>query len=735
MPIRPPNLDDRSFDDLVAEALSRIPAHTPEWTHDRVGDPGRTIVELFAWLTDTLLYRANLIPERQRLAFLRLLGVPMRPALPAKGMVTVSNDPKATQAITLQPLATVKGTVNFETRAEITVFPITAELYYKRPLVTTEAAKLVNIVQGLQQVYQLQTPAVPYVTTPIFAAAKPDPQGFDLVQHTIDQCLWIAILAAEPGAVEDAKQALGRSSGGGQPLLNVGVMPSIAVPDLFENIGDRARIPHVWEVCTGQEIDNVPQYLSLNVIADSTAGLTRRGVVRLAMPSPTYIGAPTNDVRTRLNAGTGDRPPRIDAPEIAARLVTWLRLRPSRPDLQTLSLSWLGINAVEVDQRQTLTGRVIGESDGSADQEFQLPGQSIEAETLQIQVEETDRGYQPWTAIEDIALAGQNAPVYRLDREAGTIRLGNGVQGQIPDAGRRIRVAVMRSGGGIAGNLPAGSLTAITAKDLRGNSVAKLKVQQPLPMQGGVESETLAEAETRIPGLFRHRDRAVTGDDYQRLAAETPGVRLGRVEVLPKFKPQQRRFDIPGVVSVMVLPFQESLELPNPRVDRPLLESVQSYLDSRRPLATELYVIGCEYIPIGVSVGVQIQDGFGQDGVLLAVRTALQRFLFPIAPGGLDGKGWSLGRTVKARELDVVIARVPGVTAVLSIRLFQQNALTQWQSVSEVNLTPWQLPELLAIVVVADEDAPDTLNSGRDSSGVNSSNRSGIAVPVVPEVC
>jgi predicted phage baseplate assembly protein len=731
MPIRPPNLDDRSFDDLVAEALSRIPAHTPEWTHARVGDPGRTIVELFAWLTDTLLYRANLIPERQRLAFLRLLGVQMRSALPAKGIVMVAiDDSNATQVLMLQPLATVKGTVNFETRAEMTVFPVTAETYYKRPLIATEAAKLADIVQGLQQVYQLQSPAIPYVTTPVFAAAKPEPHGFDLIQQTVDQCLWIAILASEPKYVEAAKQALGSNLVGGQPLLNVGVMPAIAIPDLFEDIGTRARIPHVWEISTGQEIADVPQYLSLNVIADSTAGLTRRGVVRLAMPSPNYIGAPTNNVRTRINAGTGDRPPRIDAPEVAERLVTWLRLRPSRRDLQTLSLSWIGINAVEIDQRQTLTGRVIGESNGSADQEFQLPGQSIEPETLQIQVEEAGRGYQPWLAIDDLALAGQNASVYRLDSEAGTIRLGNGIQGQIPEAGRRIRVALMRSGGGIVGNLPANSLNGITAKDLRGNLVTKLKIQQPLPMEGGVESETLAEAETRIPGLFRHRDRAVTADDYQRLAAETPGVRLGRVEVLPKFKPQQRRFDIPGVVSVMVLPSQDSLEIPNPRADRPLLESVHAYLDSRRPLATELYVIGCEYISIGVSVGVQIQNGFGQDSVLLAVRTALQRFLFAIAPGGIDEKGWSLGRTVRARELDVVVARVPGVLAVLSIRLFQQiGAPVRWQSATEVRLEAWQLPELLAIVVIADEDAPETL------APIPFSDRSGVAVPVVPEVC
>src|SRR5262249_50728266 len=92
MPIRPPSLDDRTFDDLVDELLARIPAHAPEWTNPRLGDPGRTLIELFAWLADTLLYRANLIPERQRLEFIRLLGVQMRPPVAARGLVSVVLD-------------------------------------------------------------------------------------------------------------------------------------------------------------------------------------------------------------------------------------------------------------------------------------------------------------------------------------------------------------------------------------------------------------------------------------------------------------------------------------------------------------------------------------------------------------------------------------------------------------------------------------------------------------------
>src|SRR5215213_3034699 len=108
MPIRPPVLDDRTFDDLVAEVLARIPGHAPEYRHPRLGDPGRTLIDLFAWLTDTLLYRVNLIPERQRLAFLRLLGQPMRPASAATGAVSVFlADESATLPVRLRPLSPV----------------------------------------------------------------------------------------------------------------------------------------------------------------------------------------------------------------------------------------------------------------------------------------------------------------------------------------------------------------------------------------------------------------------------------------------------------------------------------------------------------------------------------------------------------------------------------------------------------------------------------------------------
>ncbi|HSN04186.1 MAG TPA: hypothetical protein VLS44_04340, partial [Nitrospira sp.] len=449
MPIRPPALDDRSYQDLVEELLARIPAHTPEWTHPRPGDPGRTLIELFAWLTDTLLYRANLIPERQRLAFLRLLGVSMRSAVPAQGLVSLQiDDETMTQAVAIQARATIEKPVPFETKTELTVLPVTAEVFYKRPLNDEEQKDFAAVVPGLQSVYRLAALPTPYVTTPIFVGGAPDPNGFDLMTQTVDRSLWLALLAPKATApelqaplVEQIRTTLGRNASGGQQLLSIGVMPSIAVPALFEDLGPRARIPHVWEIGTVDERGE-PDYLTLDVVADTTAGLTRQGVVRVALPAASRIRVPSNDVRTNLKAGVGDAPPRLDQADRAARLVAWIRVRPTLKSLQRLAVSWVGINAVEIDQRKTLTNRVIAHSTGAADQEWQLPGQSIEAESLAIQVEETGRGFQLWQRIDDLALAGRDATVYQLDREAGTIRFGDGMRGRIPETGMRIRVAV-----------------------------------------------------------------------------------------------------------------------------------------------------------------------------------------------------------------------------------------------------------------------------------------------------
>src|ERR1041385_2518939 len=88
MPLQAPNLDNRRFQDIVDEAKRLIPRYCPEWTDHNVSDPGIAIVELFAWMTETLLYRVNQVPEKNYVKFLEMIGIKLNPPQSARAPVT-----------------------------------------------------------------------------------------------------------------------------------------------------------------------------------------------------------------------------------------------------------------------------------------------------------------------------------------------------------------------------------------------------------------------------------------------------------------------------------------------------------------------------------------------------------------------------------------------------------------------------------------------------------------------
>ena len=83
-----PNLDDRTFQDLVDEAKRLVQHRCPEWTDHNVSDPGVTLIEAFAQMVDQLIYRLNRVPDLNYVKFLELIGVELRPPAAARGRVT-----------------------------------------------------------------------------------------------------------------------------------------------------------------------------------------------------------------------------------------------------------------------------------------------------------------------------------------------------------------------------------------------------------------------------------------------------------------------------------------------------------------------------------------------------------------------------------------------------------------------------------------------------------------------
>src|SRR4029079_7296992 len=101
VPLPSPILDDRSYQQLRDELVRRIPVYTPEWSDHNASDPGITLVELFAFLGENLLFRFNQIPETTKLAYLKLLRIPMRSAVPAAALITLERVDAAPDSVTV----------------------------------------------------------------------------------------------------------------------------------------------------------------------------------------------------------------------------------------------------------------------------------------------------------------------------------------------------------------------------------------------------------------------------------------------------------------------------------------------------------------------------------------------------------------------------------------------------------------------------------------------------------
>ncbi|WP_083944034.1 putative baseplate assembly protein [Alkalispirochaeta americana] len=123
-------MDDRTYKDILNEALRLIPHYCPEWTNHNPSDPGMTLVELFAWMTEMTIYRLNKVPEKTYLALIDLLGLSLIPPQPSRALVTffpVESCPEAFQVKGGFQVSAGKGagdgSIIFETVKDLTISP------------------------------------------------------------------------------------------------------------------------------------------------------------------------------------------------------------------------------------------------------------------------------------------------------------------------------------------------------------------------------------------------------------------------------------------------------------------------------------------------------------------------------------------------------------------------------------------------------------------------------------
>lgn len=727
-PFPVPDLDDRRFDELVAELQARLARHVPEMAPLAPGDPVYALVDLFAWLTETIIYRANQIPDRQRRAFLNLLQIPLRPARPATGIVCIDATSRTLPPLLASESLLKAGTTSFSTVGEVQPTPLALHVLVKRTLDDAALAAEGISLEQLRTQYGIEPAAFRPVTLM---------PGHDTLSTagTRDGAFHLAIALAKPAFIAQADLVRRDLAG---IVLNIGLAPLTEHEGLLST-GLRPRRLN-WELAWWPDPDNAPatvQYLPLELVSDSSAGGRRTGVARLRLPrNPALLRAAV--IQDPQFAGFGETPPEAPSELRAQQLLFWLRV--SCAEAATLELGYIGLNAVDVIGQGIARDVMLGAGNGRPDQVLTLPHGNVDPDSVHIDVEHL-RTFQRWTRVAHFSGSGPDDPVFVIDPASADVRFGDGIRGRRPPANARIRAAFYRHGGGSEGNLPPDSIKEIHAGSTR------LTLRHEWPTRGGIDAETLDEAERRIPAFLSHRDRAVTAEDYAVLARDNPINPVARAEAVAGFFPgaslKAVRRNLPGVVAVFVLPPAVPALAAAPRPTAGLLTDVYDYLSVRCMLGTELYVLAPQFVPIAVALSLEVVDPSTEQQVHAEVERTLLNYLWALPPGGPRAAGWPRGKAVEINELRTQAGRVTGVEAVNALRLFYQDVEQQppvWLELATAQALPlldFQLPELMAVAISAGEDRPAPPRGFAPGSSAADGDRGEVTVPVpvIPDLC
>ncbi len=610
MTLPTPTLDDRRFQDIVDEAKRLIPRYCPEWTDHNLSDPGVALIELFAWMTEMILYRLNQVPDKHYTKFLELMGIRLFPPAAARTELAFWLSAPQAAAVTVHA-GTQAGTIRTEHEESI-VFMTDQDLQIVAPTLS----RCVTSVAGGQYEDHWDELRIPGETVTCFRSVAPD----DAIFFGFEQSLAHNIVRLETKA-----QAEG-----------VGVDPR--------------RPPWAWEAWTGEAWD------AARVYRDGTGGLNTDGDIVLLLP-PEHEALTVGPsrafwIRCRMLAPSEDQPAYRASPKISSLVVVGLG------------------GTMTAHHAQPVGGETIGTSDGTPGQRFRVRRTPIlprgAEETV---VVSTPGAAAPWVEVADFSASGPDDPHYTWDANTGEIVFGPMVRypdgravqhGAIPPIGATIGVGGYRVGGGTSGNVGAGTISVLkTSIPFIG------RVENLESARGGVDAETVENAKVRGPLSLRTGQRAVTVHDFERLTLEAaPSVARARclppaVEGAPVRMLIVPRVDLPP----------ERLALDDLALPPDLVERVSAYLEERRILTTTVEITTPFYQ--GVTVVARVRGVAGADPELIRDRLldALYTYINPLT-GGPEGNGWPFGREVNVGEVFALLAGVEGVLGVEEVRLF-----------------------------------------------------------------
>ena len=625
-----PNLDDRTYEQLLEEAKKLIPNYAPEWTNYNPADPGITLIELFSWLTELLGYRINLVTDEHCLKYLKLLG--FRPLGPVPAVVDLTFE--AEKQLPLEKgtsfLAEKAGEgIEFELLEAITVFP-----FRLRKIIANEMEENSDLD-----------------FSPDSSHARKFAKGiFDRTVANSKEDLFFAPFGLD--CRENSELYLGFELKGWESGRKIpdslSFMCYLYEKDLIEpgRHGEEAEYEFEnaklkWEISVSREGKQWKEIFP----TDETKNFRKNGKFQ-------FTG-----LESWVCSSTDVQPP---GEKNSREKYFWLRCTLISSEYEyPPRIEKISLNTTIAFQKKKVNELLLGKSSGIPEQVFKLPKTPVLRGSLKLKI-----GGELWEEVEDFDGSGPKSPDFTIDSQTGELRFGDGLRGKVPQKDAEVLVLEYETCRGKEGNLPAGSNWAVEG----GTRDEKLTINNFKPAAGGQDEEESYEATTRFLQDLKVPYSAVTSKDFEWIAKATPGLRVAQAKAVPNFDPADPAGG-EGCVTVVVIPFSPLERFDHPPVPSAgFMKAVTRHLEKHRLLGTRVQVVAPEYVQVQVKVSISLSKGFSEKEVKKALLTKLKLFLHP-AKGGNAGDGWPVGKPVYRSELYRLIMESEGVNSVREITI------------------------------------------------------------------
>lgn len=680
MPLPAPDLDSRKFQDIVDDIKRQISLRCPEWSEHNVSDPGVTVLELFAYLFESALFRLNQVPERNYIKFLDLIGVELEmphpataelrfelsAAIPDKGPNPIGEPVfPARSTVATTGRTDSDGPLEFSLDVDLRLVRPSLSKVYSVPRMNDQLGDGEILSRAREFNHEAEVTKKNVGTEAELRAQSSNdfsdlPQGFTVFGNP------------EARPEEGDSLLLGFD---GEVARN---FIEIEVVQRYSGVGLDPEYPSQrWEYWDGSV------WKELAIDLDETCGFDYDGAVRFVVPSDIHRRVMGKDrlfwIRCRYTLDLPDKVTQRYYPEAGLSEAEKIR-----PRVYERSPHLLGLKAATIGGQAPASncilvkGEQLGRSDGKPGQAFRLlnaPVLKLEpGEKLMVGVVKDDpndlEGWQQWDNVTNFADSGPDDRHFVLDATSGTIMFGPLISqpdgtppkqyGAIPPFGHSIAITRYRLGGGPSGNVAANKITF-----LKSEASFVQRVYNPDPAVGGRSQEAMDRARLRALEILKVRNRAVTVEDYELLAKQaTSGV--GRAKCIqPTYfdgRISDTRLPEPGKVYVLIVPaLSRGLAVPSAddlQASPRLLEEVETYLDERRLLTSTLEVTSPDFVFVSVHLKLLADPRLDFPRLRQRVVDALNEFIHPLY-GWFDGKGWPFGRGLTLAEIYARIQQMP----------------------------------------------------------------------------